>query len=93
MNKLQAMEWGAKLIEAIASMPDNADIHGFTLSLNTDTKPYHKELTIHLSGRVDMPAVTGKKYSGWHEMRVYTKPDVYAWWSQNTEDDKDDSDS
>lgn len=90
MNKLQAMEWGAKLIEAIASMPDNADIHGFQLLLNTDTKPYHKELSIHLSGRIDMPAVAGNQYSGWHENRVYNRPDVYCWWA---EDNKDDADS
>lgn len=92
MNRYQTMEWGAKLIEALANLPENADVHGFSIILNTNTKPFHKELAIHLSGKVDMPAVIGNKYSGWNEMRVYLKPDVYVWWAQSTTEDIEDDD-
>ena len=87
MNRMDAMNWAAKLIEAVNNLPENADIHGFQLLLNTDTKPYHMDLSIHLSGRADMPAVAGKRYSGWHEVRTYIMPDVYAWWSEDNSDD------
>jgi len=86
MNKLKSMDWAAKLIDAINKLPENADIHGFSLILNTDTKPYHMDLSIHLSGPVDMPAVIAKRYSGWHEARVYTMPDVYAWWAEDNDE-------
>ena len=88
MNRIQAMEWAAKLIDTIAHLPDEADVHGFEIRVNTDAKPYSKVLSIHLSGPVKMPVITnGKRFSGWQEKRVWMKPDVYVWWSEDLEDD------
>ena len=87
MTKNQALEWGAKLIESIAHLPEDAAVHGFELKLNLDAKPYNKMLSIQLSAPVAYPVITnGKRYSGWQEKRVWLKPDVYIWWSEDVDD-------
>lgn len=85
MTKNEAMEWAAKLIETIAHLPDDADINHFELRLNTDTQPYRNRImSVQLCGPVKMPVITdGKRYSGWKEKRVWMKPDIYVWWSED----------
>lgn len=90
MNKLTAFTFAAKLADAIAALPDDAEILGYTTTLNIDSKPFTTLLQVHLKAPLSgYPAVNGKQYSGWTEKRVWLKPDVFVWWAEETNDGND----
>lgn len=89
MNKIEAMSWSAKLTECLADLPEESDVHGWQLHLNMDAKPYNSRvMAVQLTHPINSPAATrGKTFSGWHEMRVYMRPDLYVWWSEENENE------
>lgn len=90
MDKITAFSFAAKLSDAIAALPDDAKVHGFTTILNTDSKPYTTLLQIHLTEQIiGYPVVNGKQYSGWREKRVWLRPDVFVWWAEDNDDGND----